>query len=231
MKISPVAVMPTTCVAAVVVWACWSLVFPTDEPPPTKVKVVEIEAKHLSPDLGAPRKRNPFLLPGEVPPELRKAANGQKPESFVERMRRLIKQSVAKAEPPGDVKEARAREATAIKDAREAKAREVTLARTTLAGLKLAATSVHDGRGVAIIGGRAYAEGDTLEATDPTIGPVVLSEVRPGEVTLRSRSALVALRFPETSTPSTGVAPSKAAKGKKRTAKPGVAPSMKGKVR
>jgi hypothetical protein len=230
MKISPVAVLPTTCVAAVVTWACWSLAFPADEPPPTKVKVAEIEAKHLTPDLGIARKRDPFLLPGEVAPEMRKAANGQKVETFLERMRRLYKQSVARVAPPKDLKETLALEALAAKKARDAEDRD-TKARTTLAALKLAATSVHDGRGVAIIGGRAYAEGDTLEAIDPTIGPVVLAEVRPGEVTLRSPSVQLALRFPDTSSPSTGAAPSKAAKGRVKRSRPGVTASVKGRAR
>jgi hypothetical protein len=222
MKISPVAVIPTTCVAAVVAWACWSLAFPPDEPPPTKVKVVEIEAKHLSPDLGMPRKRDPFLLPGQPPPELRKAAGSPKPEGFVDRMRRLYKQAIDKAGPPKDVR-----------DTREAQDLDEAKARTTLAKLRLGATSVHDGRGVAIIGGRAYAAGDTLEAIDPKLGPVVLSEVRPGEVTLRWRAMQVALRFPETSTPSTGTAPSVLSKVSrtKRSSASGMTPSVRGKAR
>jgi hypothetical protein len=221
MKISPVAVIPTTCVAAVVAWACWSLAFPADEPPPTKVKVTAIEAKQLSPNLGIARKRDPFRLPSEPPPELRKAANGQKPEGFVERMRRLLRESIAKAAPPKDVR-----------DAREAEDRDEEKVRTTLAGLRLAATSVQDGRGVAIIGGRTYATGDSLEAIDPKLGPVLLSEVRPGEVTLRWRSSQVALRFPETSTPSTGMAPSMLSKtSRTRRSSAGVTPSVRGKAR
>jgi hypothetical protein len=222
MKISAGTVTPTAVVIAAAAWACWSHLSPTEGPPAAKSKVVEVAARLLAPDLGSPRPRDPFRLPSDVslerptPAGGRTAIEAKLPEGWPARLRRLISTASARAK------------AGSAPGGRESDDR----ARTALAGLRLEATSVRDGRGVAIIGGRAYAEGDKLEMTDPALGAVILAEVRSGEVFLRCPGSQVVLRFPDVSATSTGAKPGTQAKAARpRRLGPGMVPSVKGKAR
>ena len=117
--------------------------------------------------------------------------------------------------------------------ARAAAAKRIA-AREKLARLPLAATSVHGDRRTAIIGGRAYSEGEAIEGTDASLGPVVLASVRAKEVTLRSSVGAVAVKFADTSAHSSSAPPSPppaVAGGSKRPRSSGGSRTIRGKAR
>lgn len=185
MSISAGSVVPPAVVLAVAGWSCWAIV-EASASPPAKPKPVESAVGLLEPELGTLTERDPFALPGEPEPEAKAvAANGkgkvEKVESPAEKLRRLV----------ADLN----RRLLAV---RAAEAR-CAASRDRLAHLPLAATSIHADRPTAIIAGRVYAQGETIEGTDPALGPVVLAEVRPRDVLLRTSIGDVTVSFPETS--------------------------------
>jgi hypothetical protein len=184
MSISAGSVVPPAVVLAVAGWSCWTIV-EASAPPPAKPKPVESAAGLLEPELGTPTERDPFALPGEPELEMAKGVTAKgaakAPESPAARLRRLMADLNAR-----------------LLAVRAAEARRAA-SRDRLAHLPLAATSIHGDRRTAIIAGRAYAQGETIEGTDPALGPVVLAEVRPRDVLLRSSAGEVTVGFPETS--------------------------------
>ncbi len=185
MSISAGSVVPPAVVLAVAGWSCWTIV-EASAPPPAKPKPVESAAGLLEPELGTRTERDPFALPGEPEPESKAvAANGKGKAEAVEspaaRLRRLVADLNAR-----------------LLAVRAAEARRAA-SRDRLAHLPLAATSIHGDRRTAIIAGRVYAQGEAIEGTDPALGPVVLAEVRPRDILLRSAVGEVVVGFPETS--------------------------------
>jgi hypothetical protein len=221
MSISAGSVVPPAVVLAVAGWSCWTIV-EASAPPPAKPKPLESAAGLLDPEFGTLTERDPFALPGEPEPEAKGVAAKAKGkaevvESPAARLRRLLTDLNAR-----------------LLAARAAEARRAA-SRDRLAHLPLAATSVHAHRPTAIIAGRVYAQGETLEGTDPALGPVVLAEVRPRDVLLRSSVGEVVVGFPETSARSAfasrrpaAAAPAAAAK---RSKPAGGAATVRGKAR
>jgi hypothetical protein len=206
MNISPGMVVPPALVLAVSGWSCWTIVGASTAPAAAaKPKPAEGAGDALEADLGPPTPRDPFSLPGEA----EAAAMASKPGA-----------AAKPAEPP----EAKVRRALAdlnkklaarLAAVRAAEAKRAA-ARERIAKLPLTATSIQGRRRAAIIGGRAYAEGETLEGTDASLGPVVLGEVRAREVTLRSSAGPVAVKFAET----TAHSPSAPAPSPRASSKP-----------
>jgi hypothetical protein len=181
MSISAKTVVPPAVVLAVAGWSCWTVV-EASAPPPAKPKPLESAAGLLEPELGTPTERDPFALPGEPEPETKGGAAKGKAEvveSPAARLRRLMADINAR-----------------LLAVRAAEARRAA-SRDRLAHLPLAATSIHGDRRTAMIAGRVYAQGETIEGTDPALGPVVLAEVRPRDVLLRSAAGDVEVKFPE----------------------------------
>jgi hypothetical protein len=187
MNISLGTIIPPSAVLAVAGWSCWTIVG-ASVPPPAKPKPVESAAGLLEPELGTLAERDPFALPGEPEPDVKKAgAAAAKPEeSTAAKLRRMM----------ADVN----KRLLAVRAAEAKKAAERAAARDRLAHIPLAATSIHGDRRTAILAGHVYAQGETLHGTEATLGPVVLADVRPDGVTLHAAAAgNVAVEFPETS--------------------------------
>jgi hypothetical protein len=209
MNASAAMMAPSLIVLAVAGWVCWSHLDVAEPPAPAKVKLEPIAASQLSPDLEPLGARNPFLLPSRVAAV--KAAAGTQALNH------------PLANPAKEAKEAREAEDKLAK------------ARTALKALALGGTSVGGDRKVAILAGRAYAEGDAIEGIDQMLGPVVLSEVRVTEVILNCPAGLVTVTFPDASRPSTAPKGSSAAvvvaKRPSRARVKSSTPTMRGKGR
>ena len=227
MNVSPGTLVPPALVLAVAGWSCWSIFGATTAPAPAaKPKPAEGVAKLLEPEFGKSAERDPFALPGEAEAEARGAkvtTSGKPAETPESEGRKLMAGAVARL-------------AAKIAEERAAEVKRAA-ARERLAHLPLSATSVHADRRVALIGGRAYVEGETIDGTDPAIGPVILAEVRPREVTVRSSAGPVLVKFSESS-PSgraaSALAPAPAAQAAKKAKKPRQATgvvTLKGKKR
>jgi hypothetical protein len=187
MNVSPGTVVPPALVLAMAGWSCWSIFGATAAPAAAaKPKPAESVAALLEPALGTLAERDPFAMPGEREPEAKAALTGAKgkPSEAPEAQGRRLLTAASKR---------LAAHLTAVRAA-EAKRAE---ARERLTHLPLSATSIHPDRRVAIIGGRAYAEGETIDGTERSIGPVILAEVRPREVTVHSSVGPVEVRFTE----------------------------------
>jgi hypothetical protein len=177
MNISAGTVVPPALVLAVAGWSCWGIVGATAAKP--KPKPAEGVAKLLEFEPVPPARHDPFENPAELePPRPKEARAEAKP-----------------IEGPWSVARRRMAELSArLAAARAAEAkRRATLA--TLSRLPLSATSVHAERRTAMLAGRVYVEGETIEGTDPALGPVVLAEVHPRDVLLRSTVGTVAVAF------------------------------------
>jgi hypothetical protein len=167
-------------------WSCWAVV-EVAAPPAAKPKPVESAAGLLEPKLGATTDRDPFALPGEPEPEVKKTGAAAKPvESPTVKLRRMMAEMKARL--------------LAVRAAEAKKAAAQAAARERLAHIPLMATSIHGDRRTAILAGHAYAQGETLQGTEASLGPVVLADVRTDGVTLHSATAgEVAVGFPDTS--------------------------------
>jgi hypothetical protein len=216
MSISAGSVLPPAVVLAVAGWSCWTIV-EASAPPPARPKPVESAAGLLEPEFGPPTERDPFALPGEPEPEMAKGVAAKAPESPAARLRRLMADLNAR-----------------LLAVRAAEARRAAT-RDRLAHLPLTATSIHGDRRTAMIAGRVYVQGEAIEGTDPALGAVVLAEVRPGDILLRSSAGDVEVRFAESSARSTlasrrpAAAPPAAAARRPRPA--GGAVTLRGKAR
>ncbi len=223
MNVSAGTIVPPALVLAVAGWSSWTIFGAAASPPAAaKPKAAESVAALLSPEFGTPAERDPFALPGEREPAARAApAVAVRPTESPEAKGRRFLDLVNK-------KLAARLAATRAAEAKRAAARE------RLAQLPLSATSVHADRRVAMIGGRAYVEGETIDGTEPSIGPVVLAQIRPREVTVRSSVGPVAVRFTEASLRSTSSSPpppaAKAGAARRPRATGGVV-TMRGKSR
>jgi hypothetical protein len=219
MNASAAMMAPSLIVLAVAGWVCWSNIGGAEPTAPPKGKVEPIAASQLSPDQEPLGARNPFLLPSRVA-ALKAAAvtKGARSRSWADRWKQLTQ---ALNHP----------QATPAKAADD----KLAKARTTLQALALGGTSVGGDRKVAILAGRAYAEGDAIEGIDPLLGTVVLSEVRATEVILNCPAGLVTVTFPDASKPSTAPkgssAPVVVAKRPSRARVKSTTPTMRGKGR
>jgi hypothetical protein len=210
---------PSLIVLGVVGWACWSHLDVADPAAPAKVKFEPIVASQPSLELRIAGARNPFLLPSRVAAVKAAAATkGARSRSWGDRWKQLT-QALNR---PG---------ASPAKAAEDQHAK----ARTVLQKLALGGTSVGGDRKVAILAGRAYAEGDAIEGIDRALGQVVLSEVRATEVILNCPAGLVTVTFPDASRPSTAPkgssAPMVALKRPSRARTKSTTPTMRGKAR
>lgn len=217
MNISAGTIVPPSVVLAVAGWSCWTILGAAT-PPAAKPKPVESASALLVPELGAATERDPFMLPGEPEPVAKGVGGPAKPvETPAARLRRMMAELNAR-----------------LASARAAEAKKAA-ARERLAQMPLAATSVHRDRRTAIIGGRAYAEGETIEGTDASLGAVVLAEVRAKEATLRSSAGLVTVKFADTSARSSSAPPpppaAAADAAPRRSRAAGASRSIRGKAR
>jgi hypothetical protein len=192
MNASTAMMAPSLFVLAMAGWACWSHLDVAAPPTPVKGKFEPIRASLLSPDPGTSGGRNPFLLPSRV--AAAKAAE--------------TKATVTKAAKPrwweAWLKPLSLASNRPVPNPAKAAEDKLAKARTALRRLELGGTSVGGDRKVAILSGRAYAEGDAIEGIDRAIGPVVLTEIRVTEVILNCSAGLVTVTFPDASRPSTG---------------------------
>ncbi len=218
MSISAGSVVPPAVVLAVAGWSCWTIL-EASTPSAAKPKPAESVAGLLEPELGELTGRDPFALPGEPEPEPEGVAAKGKAEARetpAARLRRMMADVNAR-----------------LLAARAAEAKRAA-SRDRLAHLPLSATSIHGDRRTAIIGGRVYAQGETIAGTDQALGPVVLAEVRPADVLLRCSVGEVEVKFPESSSRSAHAsrhaAAAPAAKARRPRATGGVV-TLRGKAR
>ncbi len=180
MNISMGFAAPMGVLAAVVGGACWSHVG-AEAPAPPRMKAEAFPEALLTPVLGVESPRDPFRLPGAAEPAKPKPSRNTKPsESLLARIRRALARPVSKSV---------AVIGRAVDDKRAA-------TRAALKNLPLAGTSVGLDRSVAILAGQVYAEGETIAGLDASHGHVVLAQVRPAEVVLRSAAGDVVVGFP-----------------------------------
>ena len=216
MNISAGSIVPPAVVLAVAGWSCWTILGAAPPPPAAKPKPAASAAALLEPDLGAEAPRDPFMVPGEPPPTAKGAAAAKPAEGPEAKLRRLLAAGIAR-----------------LAAARAAEAKKAA-AREKLTHMALSGTSIHGDRRTAIIGGRAYSEGEAIEGTEPSLGPVILAEVRAKEVTLRSAAGPVAVKFADTSAHSASAAPTpppQAAAAARRPRSNGGARTIRGKAR
>ncbi|MDG3007709.1 hypothetical protein [Paludisphaera mucosa] len=155
-------------------WAVWPYLESPVPSPISRTRVAEISSDSLATVPGRTPDRDPFSFTGSS------AAD----ESA----------DATKSGPGG--RAPKARPADAILKVGRA---EVDILAALPGKVSLSATSIHDSRRMAVLNGRVYAEGESVQGLDAP-GPVVLAAIHPASVGLRYGGKDVEIAFPASST-------------------------------
>ena len=199
----------------VVGWLTWTYLEPPTSLSTAKVKITRIEAALLSPKLNPVSARDPFLLAGKV---------AKKPGSLAA----AGTTKVAAATDPNRLRSFWT-ELTGLwnRTSQElvSRAKLAAQARAAVAEqVRLSATSIGGRRRLATLNDRIFAEGEVIDALGTLSGPIVLTHVRSGSVTLRYLGSPAVVTFASlvpaaNSAPSPAVKPPQAVKPPPRSTK------------
>ena len=186
MNISAGTVVPPAVVLAVAGWSCWTILGASARPRRREAEAARERRGAARARAGDADRARPVRAAG------RARAGGQGG-------RGRGRAKAARGAPGGEAPPpaGRPRSSRLLAAARAAEAKRAASAATGSPTCRWRRPRSTATAATAIIGGRAYVEGETIEGTEPALGPVVLAEVRPADVTapLR-RSGAVVVRFP-----------------------------------
>jgi len=174
---------PSAFVVAVAGYLCWSYWDDAPAGPPADSKLPAIAAGLLNPDLGAAAGRDPFgtTVAFQLDDD---AANDSTPgKGKLQGGKAGQTGGAASNKPnPPPVQKLTGKEATNI-----------------LAGYVLHATYIQANHRVALINGRTYSRGESIDSTDPKAAPLLLSEIHQHKVVLDYQGKQVDLGYANTS--------------------------------